>query len=40
MTLEDKQDKICEGAASAMNELADNFGIEIDLDNHCCENVK
>ena len=39
-TLEDKQDKICEGAAAAMNELADNFGIEIDLDNHCCENVK
>ena len=39
-TLEDKQDKICEGAASAMNELADNFGIEIDLDNYCCENVK
>lgn len=36
MTLEDKQDKICEGAADAMNELADNFGIEIDLDDHRC----
>ena len=36
MTLEHKQDKICEGAATAMNELADKFGIEIDLDNHCC----
>lgn len=40
MTLEDNLSKIYEGAASAMNELADNFGIEIDLDNHCCENVK
>ena len=36
MKLEDNQDKICEGAADAMNELADKFGIEIDLDNHCC----
>ena len=35
-TLEDKQDKICEGAAAAMNELADKFGIEIDLDDNRC----
>ena len=40
MTLEDNQDKICEGAADAMNELADKFGIEIDLDNYCSDNVK
>lgn len=38
--LENQLSKVYEDAADAMNELADKFGIELDLNDHCRENVK
>ena len=34
--LEDKRSKFFEEAADAMNELSQEFGIELDIDDHCC----
>ena len=34
--LEDKRSRFFEEAADAMNELSREFGIELDIDDHCC----